>query len=154
MEQPIKEVIITRMINAPRELVFRVWTDAEHLGKWWGPRGFTSPVCEIDPRPGGSMRIMMDHPAFPEHWMDGVFHQVIEPELLEFRSRAFIGADGQAGLEIMNAITFEEAGAQTRLTVKATVLKANEELSFALNGMDQGWRESLDKMGEYIAETF
>ena len=152
MEQPkIKEVYLTRVINAARELVYRVWTEPEHLAQWWGPRGFSAPVCEADVRPGGNIRIHMDHPAFPDHWMTGTFHEVVAPEKLVFSFKAFVNQDGIAMLEGVNSITFEEEHGNTKLTVHAAITKAAPGMEMALAGMNQGWSESLDKMEEYIA---
>lgn len=153
MEHPtnvIKELTTTRILNAPRELVFKVWTDPKHLAQWWGPRGFTAPVCEVDLKPGGKIRIHMDHPQFPNHWMTGFFHEIVAPERLVFTSKAFENEEGVALLEILNTISFDEFDGKTKLTVHAVVTKATPEMSFALSGMDQGWSESLDKLNEYI----
>ena len=146
-----KEITITRVFDAPRELVFKVWTDPKHLAQWWGPRGFTAPVCEVDLKAGGKIRIHMDHPAFPNHWMTGIFHEVIEPSRIVFTSKAFEDENGVAKLEVINTISFEEYQGKTRLTVHAAVTKATPEMAFALNGMDQGWNESLDKLSEYLS---
>ncbi len=151
--QPIKEVTLTRVLNAPRELVYKAWTDEKHMAEWWGPKHFTNPVCQMDVRPGGSLLIHMawpgDGPVFP---MKGVFYEVVEPSKLVFSSLAFEKEDGTFGLENMNTITFEDLGNnQTKLTVYAVVLKAAPEVSGALAGMDQGWSESLDKLASLVA---
>jgi uncharacterized protein YndB with AHSA1/START domain len=149
-QQIIKELTLTRVLNAPRELVFKTWTDPKHLAQWWGPRGFTNPVCEVDPKPGGKIRIHMDHPKFPNHWMTGFFREVVAPERLVFTSKAFENEEGVALLEVLNTVTFEEENGKTKLTVHAVVTKATPEMAFALNGMDQGWNESIDKLSEYL----
>ena len=146
----IKDLTITRMLNAPRELVFKAWTDPAQLAQWWGPRGFTNPVCEIDVKPGGKIRIHMDHPNFPNHWMTGTFHEVIEPERLVFTSKAFENEEGVALLEAMNTITFEESNGKTKLTIHAAVTKAAPEMAAAVAGMDVGWGQSLDKLSEFL----
>ena len=61
-----RELILTRVLDAPRELVFRMWTDPQHVAQWWGPMGFTNPVCEMDVRPGGELRI--EHPSRTPDW--------------------------------------------------------------------------------------
>ena len=93
----------------------------------------------------------MDHPDFPNHWMTGVFREVIVPERLVFTSKAFENEDGVAPLEIYNTVLFEELGGKTKLTVHAAVTKATPEMSFAVSGMDEGWSQSLDKLSEYVA---
>ena len=77
-----QELVITRILDAPRELVFNVWTDPKHLAQWWGPRGFTNPVCEVDPHPGGAIRIHMRGPNGAVHPMTGVYQEVVRPERL------------------------------------------------------------------------
>src|SRR5258705_11639360 len=77
-----REVTITRLVGAPRELVFRAWTDPKHLAQWWGPRGFTNPVCEVDLRVGGALRIVMRAPNGTEYPMRGVFREIVAPERL------------------------------------------------------------------------
>jgi uncharacterized protein YndB with AHSA1/START domain len=67
-----QELVLTRVFDAPRELVFKVWTDPKHLARWWGPRGFTNPVCELDLRPGGAILIHMRGPDGTVYPMTGV----------------------------------------------------------------------------------
>lgn len=150
METENKELTITRVLDAPRELVWKVWTDPKHLAQWWGPHGFTAPTCEMDLKPGGALRIHMEHPAFPNHWMKGVFKEIIPPEKLVFTSGAFIGEDGKAGIETSNTITLEDLGGRTRLTINAVVTKLAPEFTSAYEGMNEGWNQSLDKLTTYI----
>jgi len=89
-----RTVVITRVFDAPRELVFKAWTDAKHLAQWWGPKGFTNPICEVDARPGGNLRIVMRAPDGAEHPMTGVFREVTAPERLVFTSAA-VDRDGK-----------------------------------------------------------
>jgi|SRR6185312_4651902 len=145
-----RRVVITRLLDAPRELVWKAWTDPKHLAQWWWPRGFTAPVCEIDLKPGGALRITMEHPDFPNHWMRGIFKEIVPPEKLVFTSGAFIGEDGEAGLEGLNTITFEDLGGKTKLTVNAVVTKLAPEFSFAYEGMNEGWNQSLDKLITFL----
>ncbi len=148
----IKEVTLTRVLNAPRELVFKLWTDPKELAKWWGPHGFENPVCEADARPGGKIRINMHAPqmGFPNHWMSGEFHEVVAPERLVFTSKAFEDEHGNAKLEVYNTITFADENGKTRLTVHAAVRKAAPEMAPALAGMDTGWSQSLEKLSDLV----
>src|ERR1700678_1250094 len=81
-----RELVLTRTFDAPRSLVFKAWIDPKHLAQWWGPKGFTNPVCDMDVRPGGAIRIVMrapdDAPAQfrGDHPMTGVFREIVEPE--------------------------------------------------------------------------
>jgi uncharacterized protein YndB with AHSA1/START domain len=83
-----QEFVITREFDAPRELVFKAWTDAKYLAQWWGPRGFTNPVCEWDARPGKAIRVVMRAPNGTDYPMAGEFREVVAPERLVFTSGA------------------------------------------------------------------
>ena len=83
-----REVVITRVFDAPRSLVFKAWTDPEHMARWWGPRGFTNPICELDARVGGAWRIVMRSPAGIEYPCGGVYREIVEPERLVFTNIA------------------------------------------------------------------
>jgi uncharacterized protein YndB with AHSA1/START domain len=151
-KQQTKEVTLTRILNAPRELVFKAWTDPKELAKWWGPHGFTAPVCEVDLRPGGKLRINMHAPqlGFPDHWMTGVFQEIIAPARLVFTSKAFEDENGNAPLEIINTITFDDLDGKTKLTVHAVVTRATPEMAPALAGMEMGWSQSLEKLAQLL----
>jgi uncharacterized protein YndB with AHSA1/START domain len=83
-ERPLKELTFTRVLDAPRDVVFRAWTDPAHLARWWGPNGFTSPVCELDIRPGGAIRIDMLGPDGRYFLMGGEYREIVPPERLVF----------------------------------------------------------------------
>src|ERR1700741_3221172 len=78
------EVVLTRVFDAPRALVFKIWTDPQHLAKWWGPRDFTNPVCELDLRVGGKILIHMRAPDGILYPMTGTFREIAAPERLVF----------------------------------------------------------------------
>lgn len=151
MPENKKVLTLTRLLDAPQELVFKAWTDPEHMMQWWGPKGFTIPVCELDVKPGGAIRLMMDSPTFPGHWMGGEFVEIIEPERLVFIARAFQDENGNFGLETLNTISFETVNGKTQLTVHVELQRLLPELSFAADGMNDGWSQSLDKLAELLA---
>jgi uncharacterized protein YndB with AHSA1/START domain len=146
----VKELTITRMLNAPRQLVLRTWIDPKHMAVWWGPKGFTNPVCQLDVRPGGAIRIDMTFPDGTAHPMTGVFNEIDEPHRLVFTCFAFFDETGKPQLEVINSIIFEEAGKQTKLTVHARVMKAVPGVKDAIAGMDEGWSQSLDRLVELL----
>jgi len=146
----IKELTLTRMFNAPRSLVFRMWTDPKHVGRWWGPHGYTNPVCELDARPGGKILIHMQDPIMPVNPMTGVFEEIVEPERLVFISMALPDADGIPQLQVRNTVTFEDVNGKTKLTLNARVLKATPQIGPALDGMTQGWTETLERLGDIL----
>ena len=91
MESAERVLAIERIFDAPPSLVFKAWTDPQHLVHWYGPRGFTLPSCKLDLRPGGAWRSCMLSPEGREHWVRGVFREIVEPERLVFTLRcAFI----------------------------------------------------------------
>ncbi len=141
-----KNLIITRIFDAPRELVFQAWVDPKHLANWWGPKNFTNPVCELDARPQGLIRIDMqgsDGVIIP---CKGRFDEIVSPERLVFITTAFEDQKGQPQLENRNTVTFEDYEGKTKLTLQVDVLKATPEVAGPLAGMEQGWSESFDKL--------
>ena len=146
-----REVVLTRVFDAPRALVYKAWTDPRQLAQWWGPTGFTNPVCELDLRPDGEIRIDMRAPDGTVYPMTGAFREVVEPELLVFTSAA-LDAGGKPMFENLNTVTFEESeGNKTALTVKVRVIWETVEAGRHLDGMAQGWALSIDRLQEYVA---
>lgn len=150
---PPRELVITRLFNAPRSLVFKVWTDPKHVAKWWGPKGYTNPVCELDVRPGGAIYIEMTGPDGIMIPNKGIFHEIVEPERIVFTTKVFEDEEGKARLEVLNTITFADHNGKTQLTLRALVVKADPEVSVSLSGMEQGWNESLDRLAEDLANA-
>lgn len=110
---PHAETVITRIFDAPRELVFRTWTNPGHVAEWWGPKGSTYPVCELDLRPGGAIRIDIHLPGGAIFHMRGAFREVIEPERLA-AVVVFSDEQGKVQLELSNTVTFEEPAARRK----------------------------------------
>jgi uncharacterized protein YndB with AHSA1/START domain len=142
----LPELTLTRLIDAPRERVFKAWIDPSHLAQWWGPKGFTNPVCEVDVRPGGAIRIDMRAPDGNVFPMDGVFHEIVEPERLVFTSRAFAPDTNKTLIKAHNTVTFADQGGKTKLTVMARVTELAPEFAAAAAGMEQGWSQSLERL--------
>jgi len=92
-----RELFITRTFDAPRRLVFQAWTDPKQLAQWWGPHGFTNPICELDVRPGGAIRIHMRGPDGAVYPMTGVYREIVAPERLVFTSAA-LDEKGQSAI--------------------------------------------------------
>lgn len=148
-EQTPRALTLTRMIDAPRDKVFRAWIDPERLAQWWGPQGFTTPVAELDARPGGRINVVMEDTQGliqkgSRYPMDGVFEEIVEPERLVFTSRAII--DDKPILESRVTVSFEESDGRTTITLQVVVTKATPEAEGPLAGMEQGWSQSLDKL--------
>lgn len=149
-KQPdLPETTITRIINAPRELVFEAWTDAKHLSQWWGPHCFTNPVCEADTKPGGNIDIHMRAPDGTTYRMTGIFHEVVKPERLVFTSTP-LDTEGRVMFEVLNTVTFAEHNGKTRLTVHAKTVKVTPQAAMYLQGMEQGWNQSLERLEQVV----
>ncbi len=144
------ELVLTCLFNAPRELVFKVWTDPKHVAQWWGPRGFTNPLCELDLRPGGAILIHMRSPDGIVYPMTGVFQEVVPPERLVFTSAA-LDSDGNPMFEVLTTVTFAEEGGKTKQILRARVIKKTAQAAPYLAGMEQGWTQSLERLAAYVS---
>jgi uncharacterized protein YndB with AHSA1/START domain len=147
-----RELVLTRVIDAPRELVFRMWTDPAHLAKWWGPKALTNPMCEIDPRPGGALRIVMRAPDGTDYPMAGMFREVVAPERLVFTNCA-LDRDGKVVLDGLTTVTFAEQDGKTKLTVQTRATALVPAAARYLEGMEAGWQQTLDGLEEHAREA-
>jgi uncharacterized protein YndB with AHSA1/START domain len=147
-----RELVLTRVFDAPRELVFKAWTDPKQVAQWWGPRGFTNPVCDLDVRPGGAIRIHMRGPEGTVYPMTGVYQEVVEPERLVFTSAA-LDADGNPMFEVLTTVTFAEQGGKTKQIMRARVIKSTAEAAPYIKGMEAGWTQSLERLAKSLAKA-
>src|SRR4051794_33457269 len=109
------EIVMTRTLDAPRRLVWEAYTRPEHLAQWWGPRGHSMPVCEMDLRPGGTWRYVSRDQDGNEYGFHGEWREVVPPERVTWTFE-FDGAPGHVSVE---TATFEEHGGRTTITVRA-----------------------------------
>lgn len=137
----VREVTITRVFDAPRDAVWRAWTDAEQLARWFMPHGFTVPECTVDLSPGGAIRMVVRGPDGSLTTSDGEFLEVDPPSRCVFTETAFEGA-----LTVRNTVTFEDRGGKTELTLRAEVTRSSVELRGPLAGMEEGWLQSFEKL--------
>lgn len=150
IDNPVKhQVLITRIFDAPRELVFSMWTNPQYLAKWWGPKDFTNPVCEMDVHKGGAIKIVMQAPDGSKIPVTGVFQEILESERIVFTTMK-IDESGNAELEVLNTVTFSEENGKTKLVMKAVVVKSTPEAVASLQGMETGWNQSLDRLAETL----
>ncbi len=149
MEPSEWDLVITRVFDAPRELVFKAWTETKHMAQWWGPNGFTNPVCELDVRAGGAIRIHMRAPNGVVYPMKGVFEEIDQPQRLVFIGSA-LDEKGNSMFDVLNIVIFAEQHGKTALTLKARVIKATARAPQYLQGMQAGWMQSLDKLGAHL----
>jgi uncharacterized protein YndB with AHSA1/START domain len=143
------EVELTRMFDAPREDVFRAWTDAAMMKEWFGPRIFTNSVCEVDAQVGGALRIVMRGPDGTEYPMRGVFREVIAPERLVF-SNVPVDADDRALMLGVTTVIFEEVRGGTKMTMRTVAIGVHPMAARMLEGMEAGWGQTLDKLKQFV----
>ena len=141
-----RELVITRVIDAPRRLVFKAWTEAEHAARWWGPQGFTSLGFQMDVRVGGRFRCGMRSPQGTDHWKVGVYREIVEPERIVF-TFAWEDAAGNPGHELLTTVTFDEDGSKTRLTLRQAQFTTREWRDDHM----RGWTSTLERLAEYLA---
>jgi uncharacterized protein YndB with AHSA1/START domain len=139
------ELVITRIFDAPRELVFRAWSKPEHMVRWLGPKNWTAPSCTMDFRPGGAYRACICSPEGKENWMRGVYREIVEPERLTFTFSW--EQEGELGRENLVTITFAEQGRKTRMTFRQAFFESIE----TRDSHHGGWSESFDRLEQYLA---
>jgi uncharacterized protein YndB with AHSA1/START domain len=150
---PTHHVSFTRVIAAPRDRVFKAWTNPTDLAKWWGPDGFTNPRCEFDTRPGGKIHIDMHGPNGVVYPMTGEVREVIPNERLVFVAQA-VDQDGTVQLETLTTVTFEDADVgKTKLTVKASGAAKIEIGVPMIKGMEAGWSQSLERLDASVTNA-
>ncbi len=152
--QSDREIVITRVFNAPRELVFKAWTDPKHVAQWWGPKGFTTKVIELDLRPGGKSRYVMIGPDGTEYPVKGVFREIVPLERIvtsdEFDEgfEKVVNADLPKGI-VMTAL-FEDLDGKTKLTLRIVHESAEERRKHEEMGVIAGWNSSFDCLDEFL----
>jgi uncharacterized protein YndB with AHSA1/START domain len=140
------ELTIVRHFDAPRPLVFRMWTEADHLKRWCCPTGFTIPVSEGDIRPAGWFKTCMRAPDGADHWLGGRYLEILPPERLVF-THHWLDADGRPGHETRVTVTLAEDGGGTRLTLYQAFFLTTA----SRDSHEGGWSQTLDSLKEYLS---
>ena len=161
-----KEFVITRSYEAPRELVWRAFAQAEALAQWWGPRGFTLTVFEFEFRPGGTFHYRLDGPNGHTMWARFTYREIAAPERIVFVNAFSDEAgnvsrapffDGNWPLEVLMTATFSEQGGTTTVTLRSHPINATdvEEATFESNieSMTQGFGNAFDQLAVYLAKA-
>lgn len=159
LNKNIKELTITRVFDAPREFVWKAWTEPERVKRWWGPKGFTSPVIKIDLRVGGEYLSCMRSPEGQDFWSKGIFREIVAPERLVITNSfadkegntvpaSYYGMSGDWPLEMLVTVMFEEQEGKTKLTLKHSGIEGISDTD--RDNMEQGWSQSFDKLAEYV----
>ena len=148
----IEEVIVTRVLNAPRAMVFKAWTDQTQVVEWWGPHHFTNRIRKWEARPGGTIDLDMIGPDGTPYPMGGKFTKIDEPKSIEFTS--FVpGPDGKPVFEVLTEITLAENGGKTTLTMHARITGRTDAAAQFLKGMEAGWTQSLERLDAFVTRA-
>lgn len=141
---PSRELVATRLFDAPRELVFRMWTDPEHIRHWWGPHGFTTTIHEMDVRPGGTWRFVMHGPDGTDYQNRIVYNEIVVPERIAYSH--------VSGPLFDSVVTFTERGKQTEVTVRMILESAEMKEKIIRDfGAEDGLHQTLERLGERVA---
>jgi uncharacterized protein YndB with AHSA1/START domain len=169
-----RELVFTRSFKAPPSVVFKAWTDPRHVAQWWGPRGFTNPVCELDVRQGGAIRIDMRGPDGTVYPMTGAYREIVEPERLVFTSAA-LDEKGRPLFEVLNykeivkpgrltylhesgpkfhaTATFDEHRGKTTVTMRMLFDTAGErDRTVKVFGALEGAKQTLERLNQHVAK--
>lgn len=152
-----KPLVITRIFDAPRELVWKTWSDPTRMKLWWGPKGFTVPQCKIDFRVGGLYLYCMRSPGGKDYWGTGVYREIAEPERIVCTDcfadekgnvvpATHYGMSSDFPLEMLVTVTFEEHEGRTKFTLRHVGIPSGADQ----DGARQGWGESFDKLAEVL----
>ena len=160
------EFVISRTFDAPRELIWKAWTDPKEMTQWWGPRGFANPVCELDVRVGGAWRIVMRSSEGGDYPCHGFYREIIDQEKLvmtmdvsghpnEWWDMVLPNRDKTQTplLAMIQTVTFEKLGGKTKLTVRIRFDSVAIRDSMLKMGMTEGWSQSLDRLAELATKS-
>jgi len=140
-----REIVMTRIFDAPRELVFQMWTDPKHVVLWWGPNGFTTTIHEMDVRPGGVWRFVMHGPDGVDYQNKIVYVEIVKPERLVYTHTG--------GAQFRTTVTFADQGGKTKLTVQMVFDSAAErERVVKKFGAVEGLKQTLGRLESYLAK--
>lgn len=140
-----REIITTRVVDAPRELVWKAWTDREQVAQWWGPNGFTNTIQEMDMRPGGVWRFVMHGPDHVDYQNKIIFEEIVKPERLAYTH--------VSGPKFQATATFDEQGGKTKLTMRMVFDTAAErDRTVQVFGAIEGAKQTLERLNQHVAK--
>ena len=141
-----REIVMQRVFNAPRELVFKAYTDPNLIPKWWGPRRYTTTVDKMDVKVGGVWRFVQRDVAGNEYAFNGEYREIAPPKRLSYTFEF----EGMPGHVLLETVTFEEHDGQTKVTVTSLFRSAEDRDGMLQSGMEQGANESQDRLAELL----
>src|SRR5665213_2520091 len=154
---PIKEVEFERIYDAPLQAVWQAWTDPNKLKQWWGPNDVSIPECEVDLRVGGRIYIVMEATeamgAYKgTRWpMKGEYTLVEKNSKLSYAVKAWVeGAEETTEIDQVTELTLTDDNGKTKLKLKATINKIGPDAKMAVEGMQHGFNQQLDKLDKFL----
>jgi uncharacterized protein YndB with AHSA1/START domain len=148
--QDPRAMVVTRVLVAPRELVWAAWTDPKHITHWWGPVGFSTTTSAYDLRAGGIWRFVMHGPDGRDYQNRITFDEIVRPERIVYHHD---GADDVEPVQFRTTVTFEDLGGKTRLTMRALFPSAAaRDRVIREYGADEGMVQTLSRLADYLAE--
>lgn len=156
------ELVISRSFNAPREKVFKAWTECDRLMRWWGPKGFTTPSCRMNFHVGGEYLNSMRSPEGREYWSKGRFREIVAPKRLVMTDSfadehgdvvpaSYYGMSGDWPLEMQITVDFKNEHGKTKIILRHSGVEGVKVQE--LDDMRHSWNESLDKLAESLGEA-
>lgn len=152
MSKTGQELVMEYTFNAPRELVFEMWSKAEHLVNWWGPQGWTLPVCTMDFRPGGAWHYCMKGMEGEESWGKAIYQEIVRPERIVYQDY-FSDAEGTLREDIVGSkvtLEFSEQGNKTLVTTRALFPSVDALEASVAMGMVEGMNETWGRLVDYL----
>ena len=155
----VSELVIARTFNAPRERVWKAWTDPEQAKRWWGPKGFTAPFIEIDFRVGGKYLFCMRSPDGKDYWSTGTYREIVPMKKFvatdsfadakgKVVPASYYGMDADFPLELLWTVTLDDLGGKTKMTLRHSGFSEGP----ARTGAEQGWSESFEKLAASLTD--
>ena len=142
-----QEIVITRSFDAPRELVFKAFTDVDAVGQWWGQGSSETTVDRLEARPGGRWRIVEREPGGSEYAFHGVFHDLVAPERIVYTFEF----EGMPGHVLLETVVLEEQGGRTLMTDTSVFQSVADRDGMLQSGMETGAAESYARLDDYLA---
>ena len=141
-----REIVMTRVFDAPRDLVFEAHSSCEHLTHWWGPRKYDVAACDVDFRPGGKWRVVHRGPDGDEYAFRGEYREIVRPERIVWTFE-FEGMPGNVSVE---TLTLEESDGKTTFTGRSVYDSVEQRDAMLETGMEEGAAETMDRLDEYL----
>lgn len=147
----LPELVVERHFNAPRDRVFGLWTTAEHLKRWFCPKGYTVASCTAEFEVGGAFDICIRSVDGVDFWWKGTYREIVPGERIVF-TQTVTGADDEPHFEAHTVVTFEPHKGRTLLTVRQSYALLDPDAGSLVRAADPGWNEALDRLEALVAD--